>query len=287
LRERYHDIWEYTHRFVGWFVVADLVTHLALKAFTLSNPRDLFRTILPYLAIVCIISIFYVWFTVRRTKVTVNANHSVAIVKFKGLPTLNDGTFARISRNGLEWHAFSVATTDFEKREFSLIVGRAGDWTTKLIHDSVAREAPERLYIRGVNPPGFMHMHHSYKKGTPIYLIELSFTHAFVAVVTICTGAGIAPALPHIAQKTSDIFLVWIGKVRLSRYAYCRTRLTNVGSIRITRKHTERKFGIPSRPICHQTKCFCTILLFPGDLISRLSLKKFQSNMKQRRSSLW
>lgn len=37
-------------------------------------------------------------------------------------------------------------------------------------------------------------------------------------MVTICTGAGIAPALPHIAQKTSDIFLVWIGKVCARRY---------------------------------------------------------------------
>ncbi|CAE6446353.1 unnamed protein product [Rhizoctonia solani] len=195
LRERYHNVWEYTHRFVGWFVVADLVAHLGLKACSLPNPHDLFRTALPYLTIACIISIFYVWFTVRRAKVSINANHSVAMVKFQGRPTLDDGTFARISRNGLEWHAFSVATTDFQKREFSLIVGRAGDWTTKLIHDSIAREGPEHLYIRGVNPPGFMHMHHSYKK-----------------VVTICTGAGIAPALPHIAQKTSDIFLVWVAK---------------------------------------------------------------------------
>ncbi|KAG8678737.1 hypothetical protein FRC09_019585, partial [Ceratobasidium sp. 395] len=172
-----------------------LVAHLALRAFTLPNPHDLFRTALPYLTLACIVSIFYVWFTVRRVPVSVTANHSVAIVKFPGRPTLNDGTFARISRDGLQWHAFSVATTDFEKQEFSLIIGRAGDWTTGLIHDSIARRAPERLFIRGVNPPGFMHMHHAYKK-----------------VVTICTGAGIAPALPHIAQKTSDIFLVWIAK---------------------------------------------------------------------------
>ncbi|KAF8753569.1 nitric oxide dioxygenase [Rhizoctonia solani] len=166
LRERYHNIWEYTHRFVGWFIVADLVAHLTLKALALPNPRDLFHTALPYLTIACVISIFYVWFTVRRAK-----SERFRVACFLG------------------------CHDDFEKREFSLIVGRAGDWTTKLIHDSVAREGPERLYIRGVNPPGFMHMHHAYKK-----------------VVTICTGAGIAPALPHIAQKTSDIFLVWIAK---------------------------------------------------------------------------
>jgi len=77
-------------------------------------------------------------------------------------------TFARISKNWWEWHAFSVALSDHsqpKKPEFSLIVGRAGDWTTGLIGDSVAGSAPPTLYIRGVNPPGFMHMHHAYKKG--------------------------------------------------------------------------------------------------------------------------
>lgn len=35
----------------------------------------------------------------------------------------------------------------------------------------------------------------------------------FILVVTVCTGAGIAPALPHIEQATSDIMLIWIAKV--------------------------------------------------------------------------
>lgn len=34
-------------------------------------------------------------------------------------------------------------------------------------------------------------------------------------MITVCTGAGIAPALPHIEQRTSDILLIWIAKVRL------------------------------------------------------------------------
>ncbi|KAG8741503.1 hypothetical protein FRC12_015662, partial [Ceratobasidium sp. 428] len=36
--------------------------------------------------------------------------------------------------------------------------------------------------------------------------------------VTVCTGAGIAPALPHIRQHTSDIYLVWIGKNHRETY---------------------------------------------------------------------
>ncbi|CAE6440166.1 unnamed protein product [Rhizoctonia solani] len=204
LRERFHNLWEYTHRFVGWTLVADLVAHLGVKAALLPKARYLFYTALPYFVIVIVISIFYVWFTVTKPKVKIIANKSVAIVKFPGKPTIADGTFARISRNWWQWHAFSVALSDNsnpDKPEFSLIVGKAGDWTNGLIGESVAGNAPERMYIRGVNPPGFMHMHHAYKK-----------------VVTICTGAGIAPALPHIAQHTSNIHLVWIAKNHRETY---------------------------------------------------------------------
>ncbi|KAJ1300378.1 hypothetical protein OPQ81_005197 [Rhizoctonia solani] len=201
LRERFHNIWEYTHRFVGWTVVADLVAHLGVKAATLESPKQLFYTSLPYLTLVCITSIFYIWFTVRHAEISIQANRSVAVVTLPGAPTMRSGTFARISRDGFQWHAFSVAMTNFEKREFSLIVGRAGDWTTELIHDALGSQGPERIYIRGVCPPGFMYMHRSYKK-----------------VVTVCTGAGIAPALPQIEQHTSDIMLIWIAKNHRKTY---------------------------------------------------------------------
>ncbi|KAH7335747.1 hypothetical protein B0J17DRAFT_53063 [Rhizoctonia solani] len=201
LRERFHNIWEYTHRYVGWTVVADLVVHLGLKAATLDAPTQLFYTSLPYLTLTCIISIFYIWFTVRHAEISIQANRSVAVVTFPGAPTMRSGTFARVSRDGFQWHAFSVAMTDLQKREFSLIVGRAGDWTTGLINDALGSQGPERIYIRGVCPPGFMYMHHSYKK-----------------VVTVCTGAGIAPALPQIEQHTSDIMLIWIAKKHRKTY---------------------------------------------------------------------
>ncbi|CAE6401777.1 unnamed protein product [Rhizoctonia solani] len=149
LRERFHNIWEYTHRYVGWTVVADLVVHLGLKAATLDTPKQLFYTSLPYLTLACLVSIVYIWFTVRHAKISIQANRSVAVVTFPGAPTMRSGTFARISRNGSQWHAFSVAMTNFEKREFSLIIGRAGDWTTGLINDALGSQGPEKLYIRG------------------------------------------------------------------------------------------------------------------------------------------
>ncbi|CAE6395245.1 unnamed protein product [Rhizoctonia solani] len=132
LRERFHNIWEYTHRYVGWTVVADLVVHLGLKAATLDTPKQLFYTSLPYLTLACLVSIFYIWFTVRHAKISIQANRNVAVVTFPGAPTMR-----------------SVAMTNFEQREFSLIIGRAGDWTTGLINDALGSQGPERIYIRG------------------------------------------------------------------------------------------------------------------------------------------
>jgi hypothetical protein len=57
-------------------------------------------------------------------------------------------------------------------------------------------------------------------------------------VVTICTGAGIAPALPHIAQKTSDIFLVWIAKVCATSYRH----VTQTEVFRFEQNH-EKTYG--------------------------------------------
>ncbi|KAG9123086.1 hypothetical protein FRC07_000255 [Ceratobasidium sp. 392] len=220
VRERYHNAWEYTHRYVGWF--ADLIIHLVIKALTLASPVQLFYTSLPYLTAISVVSIFYVWFTVRHARISIRANKSVAVLTFPGTPTMRSGTFARISRDGRERHAFSVAMTDFEKKEFSLIVARAGDWTTKLITDVLNRRGPGRMWIRGVQAPGFMYMHRAYKKGergagvTGVMLRQTTLNR--VTVVTVCTGAGIAPALPHIEQATSNIMLIWIVKNHRKTY---------------------------------------------------------------------
>ncbi|KAF8748932.1 nitric oxide dioxygenase [Rhizoctonia solani] len=132
LRERFHNAWEYTHRYVGWTVIADLVVHLGLKAATLDTPEQLFYTSLPYLTLACIISIFYICVAV----VTLPGPRPCAAARLLELAgTVSNGTL-------------SVAMTDLRN-----------------------------------------------------------------AIVTVCTGAGIAPALPHIEQHTSDIMLIWIAKV--------------------------------------------------------------------------
>lgn len=158
IRERYHNLWEYTHRFVGWFTLLNLVLHVIAKSAT-SRPATIFSTPLPYLTLVCLISVFYIWFTAQQVPVEASSGTGVAIVKFPCRPTMKDGTFARVSTDFLQWHAFSVAMTNNTKSEFAIIVGAAGDWTRSLVNGVAAGHGPTRMWIRGITPPGFMHMH--------------------------------------------------------------------------------------------------------------------------------
>jgi hypothetical protein len=159
IRARYHNVWENTHRFVGWLSLLALVLHVIAKAVT-TNARETSRTPLPYLTLICIASVFYIWITVRRVPITTHSPRGgISIIKFPGRPTMSDGTVARVSFNLLEWHAFSIAMVDCSTPEFGIIVAPAGDWTCDLVEKVICGEQPNTMWIRGVNPPGFMHMH--------------------------------------------------------------------------------------------------------------------------------
>jgi hypothetical protein len=164
IRRRHHNLWEYVHRYVGWFSLVNLTLHVIANAATLPpNPSAVFYTPLPYLTTVCLVSVFYVWFTVRKVSITTFVPHgagsTVAIIKFPGRPTMKDGTVARVSTDCFQWHAFSIAMADGAKPNFGIIVCPLGDWTRSLVESVSLRDGPKKMWIRGVNPPGFMHMH--------------------------------------------------------------------------------------------------------------------------------
>jgi hypothetical protein len=178
IRERYHNLWEYTHRFVGWFSLLVLVIHVSARASMQSAPIGIFETPLPYLTIACLVSVFYVWFTVRKVHVQTSTGTGVAIIKFPGRPTMKDGTFARVSKDFLQWHAFSVAMTDLNKPDFAIIVRAAGDWTRDLVDSISEGLGPEKMWIRGVNPPGFVKMHRT----SPFF----NFAKDFRCILSCC-----------------------------------------------------------------------------------------------------
>lgn len=70
---------------------------------------------------------------------------------------------------------------------YSLVVSRAGDWTTKQINNP-----PTHLWVRGV----------------PCYGV-LKISTLFRRVVFVATGSGIGPCAPVILAKRVPIRLLW------------------------------------------------------------------------------
>jgi hypothetical protein len=98
VRRRYHDTWEHIHRYVGWFSLLNLVLHVIAKGATATH-WAIFYTPLPYLTIICLTSVFYIWFTVRRVAIITISGDNITIIKFPRRPTMKDGIVARVSTN--------------------------------------------------------------------------------------------------------------------------------------------------------------------------------------------
>ena len=97
------------------------------------------------------------------------------------------GSFVRLSEDPLfEWHGFATISEP-GKTGYSVIISRAGDWTSKQIESP-----PTKMYIRGIPTFGVVHV-------VPM----------FRRVVLVATGSGIAPLIPVILRQEVPIRLLW------------------------------------------------------------------------------
>lgn len=97
------------------------------------------------------------------------------------------GSFTRISESPLfEWHGFATIPEP-GKKGYSLVVSRAGDWTSKQIADP-----PKELWVRGIPTCGVLRI-------VPI----------FRRIVLVATGSGIGPCTPCILEQRLPIKLLW------------------------------------------------------------------------------
>ena len=101
--------------------------------------------------------------------------------------TTYPGHFTRLSTNPLfEWHSFAGIGAPGEKG-YSVIISRAGDWTSKQIE-----EPPSNIWIRGVPTYGVMRVHTLFRR-----------------VLLVGTGSGIAPLTPVLLAKRVPMRLLW------------------------------------------------------------------------------
>ena len=104
------------------------------------------RTSAPFwLVVILTCSIILPWTKLRKVNVHAEVLSSHAVRLYFDYVTPVAGSYTRISRSPLfEWHSFATIPLPNEKG-YSLVVSRAGDWTSKTID-----EPPTKLWVRGV-----------------------------------------------------------------------------------------------------------------------------------------
>ncbi|KAL7279919.1 hypothetical protein ACG7TL_006328 [Trametes sanguinea] len=192
VRTTHHDAFERTHRFLGWSATA-LVWAQVILLTNDYRPQDqslgqaLVHSPAFWLVVVFTGSIILPWLRLRKVPVRaeVLSNHAVRL--YFDYVTPKPGHFTRISDDPLfEWHGFATISEP-GKTGYSLVVSKAGDWTTKMITNP-----PKELYVRGI----------------PTYGV-LRIAPLFRRMVLVATGSGIGPCAPVILAQRIPIRLLW------------------------------------------------------------------------------
>ncbi len=199
VRSRYHDLFEFVHRFFGWCAL--LLMWMMLLLTTSWGPRSdgsgsqLSATECISFGLAASITalILAPWLTVR--KVTVHTripSRSVIEIKFAG--SSGPGMFGRISRHALaDWHAFALVPGGRGAPSHSMVISGIGDFTRGLITGP-----PEKLYVRAIKFAGLP-----------------SCVLMYQRAIIIATGAGMAPYLAagSLPRKAS----AYLGRTGISR----------------------------------------------------------------------
>jgi hypothetical protein len=194
IRSRYHNQWEWSHRFAGWTAVAIIwaqtillmiraarATEQPLGPVLASNPAF-------WLLFIVTLLFIYPWLRVRRRRVRAEKLSSHAVRLWfdseKPLPTCV-GT--RLATNPLsENHGFATIPNPNDQPGFSVLVSHAGDWTRNTI----------------TNPPKYIWTRGAFTAGV------LRVALLFRPVVIVATGSGIGPCLSFLQVHPN-----WPGRV--------------------------------------------------------------------------
>ena len=204
LRAKFHNAFEVVHRFAGWTAVALFWVQLFLLAEvqrkrltpTPSLASMIYRSPLLYLMIVVTISLVLPWLRLRKVSVVSEPLSSHAIRLHFDYANLPLCAAPRFSHSPLkEWHAFAGIPED-DGVGFSIIVSKAGDWTSQLISSP-----PKSIWVRGIPARGVLHI-------API----------FKRLVLVATGSGIGPILSLLTARGIKCRILWSTKDPVKTY---------------------------------------------------------------------
>ncbi|KAJ3562122.1 hypothetical protein NP233_g9774 [Leucocoprinus birnbaumii] len=192
LRLKYHNNFEMTHRFMGWTAVGLVWAVIVLLTNDYRAPevplgRALIHSPYFWLIVIFTLSIALPWMRLRKYKIRSEVLSQHCIRLYFDYATPPPGSFTRVSSSPLtEWHSFATIAVP-EKKGYSMIISRAGDWTSKAIENP-----PSEIWVRGIPTWGM-----------------LSVAGLFRKVLFVATGSGIAPIAPWLFSMKVPFRLLW------------------------------------------------------------------------------
>lgn len=244
VRERYHNTFEITHRFLGWLSILLFWAQLSLLTSHTSTPSHPITSLLirdPTFWNLAIITslLIYPWLRIRRWTFTAHVLSSHAI-RLTFPNHVHRFSCLSVSSSPLrEWHPFATfpsSTTQIQSPTTpsasaaaephasgaSIVLSNAGDWTRKIIayttHQQTLQSSTSHLTGRHHTTP------------PPVELIfwtkphpkagVLSLTLLFPRILILTTGSGIGPALSSLLERPAAQFarLIWSTRSPLATY---------------------------------------------------------------------
>lgn len=205
LRSKFHNQWEFTHRWLGWTSVVLIWAQLCCIVASDSWLRDssiglnLVKTPAFWMLIVITFLLILPWLRLRKMYFTAEKLSTHAIqLKFKTKKPLPSCVGIGLSNSPLiENHKFATIPNIDNEPGFSVIIANAGDWTKRLID----------------NPPAYL-----WTRGTPALGVARCVT-VFKRIVLVATGSGIGPLMSFFNRCPEwDMRIVWSARLPLQSY---------------------------------------------------------------------
>jgi hypothetical protein len=172
-RERFHNSFEYTHRFGGWASIIVLWVNAGIHTVNDPSNTPLYKSRSIWFLATTTFLIILPWLRVRHIPIRAQAISSREVKVTFPYADMPYTSTSRFSLSPLmEWHAFATIPSR-DGFTADIIISAAGDWTKNIITNP-----PQRIWIRKPAAANF-----------------LTLTPVFNSVLLVATGAGIGPML--------------------------------------------------------------------------------------------
>lgn len=221
VRQRYHDTFELTHRFLGWTSIILFWTQVILltRHTTTTSPLHppftslLIRTPTFWNLTIMTSMLIYPWLLLRRWTFTATPLSTHAVQLSFPHP-VHKFSCLNISSSPLrEWHPFATfPSTDPTRPGASMVISNAGNWTRDVIQTAQPKA------IDDAQKPHQTTMHFWVKSHPKAGVLSLSCV--FPRVLILTTGSGIGPSLSSLLDRPEGQHarLIWSTRAPLQTY---------------------------------------------------------------------